>query len=178
MNRLGRGLRLPRNSRLSLKVDRHAALTDAAAPSGLDSHVSGALISVQELQNRSLSILEAWLTKPMRRLAVLHARLKHVSEGVHVDGPKAIALLLTFPVFELHNLLFKLAYAVVSRRQRLAGCEDMVLQLELNVIDRCLRSGSVQGLREAKRRLEAAKARLDLSYHFDRPPPSAYGESR
>jgi hypothetical protein len=62
-----------------------------------------------------------------------------------------IALLLTFPVFQAQNLLFKLAYAAqgrrlrfLCRRKRLAGFEDVALEADLDLSDRRLRCGSAQ----------------------------------
>lgn len=106
----------------------------------------------------------------MRGLAVLHSWLRHVSESATIDGLKLVALLLTFPVFELHNLLFKLAYALNSRRLRLIGRQQgllgfdyVTLERELDLIDSCLRIGSSQSLNEVSRRLEAIQAHADFS---------------
>ena len=59
----------------------------------------------------------------MRWLAVCHARLRHVGEGTTIYGLEFVALLLAFPVFKLHNLLFKISYTIQQRKLRNIGSE-------------------------------------------------------
>ena len=66
-------------------------------------------------------MLEAVCAKPMRVLSLLHSRLRHVSESAEINSLKLVALLFSFPVFEAHNLLFKLSYVFAARRLRRAG---------------------------------------------------------
>lgn len=126
-----------------------------------------------------MTFAEASLAKPMRRLAVLHTHLYSIREGRSPKTLKLVALFLSFPVFELHNLLFKLRYAAsvrrmrfLGRKQRLMGIEDKTLQIDLDLIDRRLKVGSIQALNDVLHRLQAAKSRRDFRHpdHFANPP--------
>ncbi|HEY5072062.1 MAG TPA: hypothetical protein VII63_08525 [Caulobacteraceae bacterium] len=119
-----------------------------------------------------MTIVETIRAKPMRWLAVCHAFLLHVGESSKINGVKLVILLLAFPVFELHNLLFKISYSVgrrrlrrLSRRKNVMELKDLLLERDLDVIDTYLRVGSIQGLRKICERLEAAKARAEFSDH-------------
>ena len=87
----------------------------------------------------------------MRWLAILHTRLRHVGEGDARDAYKLIAFALCRPVFQAHNLLFKIAYASGQRRLRLLCCKQRrlgikneALEVDLDFIDRRLRGGSIK----------------------------------
>lgn len=121
--------------------------------------------------------IETCLAKPHRWLAVLHARLLHVSEGAGVDCLKLIALLLSFPVFKACDLLFKLRYALgarklrlISRKQRLLGVQNVLLERDFGVIDCRLRFGTIEALSDIISRFEAAKARTNFCKHTTSTP--------
>lgn len=114
-------------------------------------------------------MIEAICAKPMRWLGVLHARLRHIDEGSAISVHKMIAVALCCPVFQAHNLLFKVRYAAGVRRlrllrskQSLLGFQNETLQIDLDAIDRRLRLGSVQALHDVLRRLEAGKPGTDF----------------
>src|SRR5260221_5732246 len=120
------------------------------------------------LERALLGLVKAMLAQHMRWLAAAHFRLKHIGESSRIELFQRIALALARPVFEAHNLCFKFAYILgrvqlllLDRRQRILGVEDVLLKVDFDVIDGCLRVGSVHALREVISRLEAAKARSD-----------------
>ncbi len=67
-------------------------------------------------------------------LAVLHSWLRHVGESSPVYGLQYIALLLCFPVFQAHNFLFKLSYALNQRHLRRLGLQNLLLDHEYRAI--------------------------------------------
>ena len=126
-------------------------------------------VLVLGLEDRFLSILITVCTQAMGRLAVCHLWLKRESEGAGIVPLKFVALFLTFPCFEAHNLLFKIAYALGGRRLcRLRShegglsVEHEALKFDLHLIDLNLRVCSVQSLNNAHRRLQACVARANL----------------
>ena len=113
-------------------------------------------------QDRFLALLIAGGAKPMLWLALVHTWLKCVSERPLPRVLQFIALHLTFPVFEAHNLMFKASYALgsirlrrVCRRQRLLGFENVLSERELDFIDRRALGDSIEALHNVKCRLEA-----------------------
>src|SRR5580700_3173672 len=133
------------------------------------------------VEDRFLALLKAVCAKPMPGLAVLHAWLRRVGERADNNFLKLVALLLSFPVFEAHNLLFKAVYAINVRRMRLAsvrkrllGVEDVALQPYLDLIDLGFPGNSVEALRQLQCRLEACKPRTDFSDHHPPSPRATY----
>lgn len=113
---------------------------------------------------------ETWLTEPMRRLAIIHAFLRHVGESQRSDGLKFVALLPCFPVFELHNFLFKLAYRLGSfrlrrqcRAQRRLGIKNTLTELQLDILDRQAIGNSLHALYEVERTLKSANCSTNFS---------------
>ena len=102
------------------------------------------------LEETFLGLLIAMGTKAMRWLSVCHLWLKAVGDRTGSETLHLIALLFSFPIFEAHNLLFKITYALGSRRLRLAsekkrllGLDDMFLERDFDIIDARLSVGSV-----------------------------------
>ena len=99
----------------------------------------------------------------MRWLAICHSRLRHVGESPPIYGFEFVALLLTFPVFKLHNLLFKVAYTIRQRELRrlgrqcaLLGGEDRSLQFDDLVLNHGSVTETYEALRDFHGRLQRA----------------------
>ena len=95
-------------------------------------------------------------------LAALHSVLISIGERPLPGVCKLVVFALCLPVFELHNLLFKVTYRLGSirlrhacRRQRLLGLNNNLSELDFNLIDRRCLGGSVEGLQHSKARFEA-----------------------
>ena len=132
------------------------------------------------LEERFYAVLIALGADTMRVLARLHAALKGVGESALPNIAKLVALLFSFPVFELHNLLFKMTYALgsrrlrlIGRRQRQLGVQNVLSEFDLDLIDAGLRGGGIEALENTKARLEAAKARTDFRYPNHLSPPAS-----
>lgn len=120
---------------------------------------------VRRLQERLFALLIAVCTEAMRRLATGHRRLQNVGERSGIVAFQFVAILLTFPVFQLHNFLFKLAYRLGSirlrdtcRRQRLLGLDNVLSERDLDLIDRRCLSGSVEALQSVKGKFETLRS--------------------
>ncbi len=118
-----------------------------------------------------MSIFIAPLTYFMRGFAVCFAFLQNIGKSSRWKLVQFIAFFLCLPIFKAHNFLFKIIYALGSRRlrllsekQRLLGVDNMALQGQLNLIDSGCGLDTVQGLNNVLRRLEAAKASSNFSY--------------
>lgn len=132
-------------------------------------HTAPPLYLWLRLEEALLSRLIAMGAEAMRRLAVRHVWLKAVSDRAGSKSLHLVALFFTFPVFQLHDLLFKFTYALgrrrlglICRRQRLLGSNYVLLERDLDFIDHRLSVGSIEALCDVKGRLEAAKARADF----------------
>jgi hypothetical protein len=68
------------------------------------------------MQNGLATVLVALFTKLMGWLAAFHWFLQRVGEDAGCNLVQLIALLLSLPVFHLHNLLFQFAYALNVRK--------------------------------------------------------------
>lgn len=68
------------------------------------------------LQDRLLTVLIALGTQVMRGLAILHVGLQTIGKYTRSTRGQLIAFRLSFPVFQCHNFLFTLAYALGERR--------------------------------------------------------------
>ena len=108
-----------------------------------------------------MPLIEAVWAKPMKRLAVFHSWLRRISESSTIYGVKLVALFLTFPVFQLHNLLFKIAYTIQQRELRRIGrkCarlggEDYSLQFDNLVLNHGSISQTYHSLKDFYRSVE------------------------
>ena len=117
------------------------------------------------LEDGFCAILIALSAKMMRRLAVLHSRLRGVGENAGIMPLQFVALLLTFPTAKAHDLLFKLAHAlqrhrmrILCRKQRRLGFEKMALQIETYLRDSSGSLDTVEGLQKVLRRTQAAQS--------------------
>ena len=86
------------------------------------------------LHTRYLALAHASLAEIMKRLSVLHFWLQHKSSRASGERMRFVFLRFTFPVFELHNFLFKLAYSLGEKRLFLLAIErDLVCSQELGI---------------------------------------------
>ncbi len=122
------------------------------------------------LEKAFLSLLIAIGANAMWRLSGCHIWLKAVSDRTGSKTLHFVTLLLSFPVFQVDNLLFKFSYApsvrrpcILSREQALLRFKNKSLELDFYAIDGGLRFGSVQSLNEVLHRLETAKSRCDFA---------------
>lgn len=83
------------------------------------------------MEKRLLACIVAVCTYFMGRLAILHAQLQPPNENAGVKFHELVALLFSFPVFELHNALFKVVY--------LSNCRRLILLRSQNEL---VRSGN------------------------------------
>jgi hypothetical protein len=129
-----------------------------------------------KLENGPLALIKTLCAQPMRGLGAIFRGLRRVSERSDVYGLALVALFLSFPVFHLYELLFKLAYASGSRelrrtgrRQRALGLQETVKEGDLDLFDLGVRRGGVQALQQVCHGLETAKARADFRDHHFSP---------
>lgn len=121
------------------------------------------------LQDLLSLFIIASCTKIMRRLAVFHRFLQRIYVGADSNIRKLIASLLVFPVFELHNLLFKIVYSIQSRRLRFSCSQDFFLKFysypcpDGSIVD------ILKSLRNIQHRLERAEASEYLRDHINPP---------
>lgn len=94
------------------------------------------------VEERFLAFIVAVCAYLMGRLAVLSAFLKAIHENPRRQRFHLVALLLTVPVFELHNRLFKLVYLgnerrlfLLGRKCELLGGSNLALQFKGHVTD-------------------------------------------
>ena len=81
-----------------------------------------------------LALAHASITQIMKRLSTLHFWLQHKSSCASGELMKFVFLRFTFPVFEFHNFLFKLAYSLGEKRLLLlTGERDFVCSQELGI---------------------------------------------
>lgn len=128
------------------------------------------------LQVRLLVICIALGTYQMRGLAVLHSGLYAISQRSLPSVYQFIAFLLSRPIFQAHNLLFKIVYAAQVRRMnivRLGQCALRIEKMPLNVDDRLIFFSfgfqRINALRDLERSLHAVVAAFDRLNHPRRP---------
>lgn len=143
-----------------------------------DAKPLGAVSKLDRLQHRFALLLKAGWTQPMFWLGGLHAWLQNVGKRSRSHFVKRIALSFSRPTFMLHQLFFKLAYAVgqrelsrLGRKCELLGGQNLSLQFadlgieRLHDLVRDVRRGRrsagevEQALGEIHRRLEACTDR-------------------
>ena len=123
------------------------------------------------LEYRYLMFLVAVWTSPMDRFGTLHRLLHHISINSRSNLFKLIALLFSFPCFELSNLCFKRAYAINQRRAFLINRENMRLGIDECPIEfdqLSLKGLSIpqryHRLRDVLQRLERCQSRSDSAH--------------
>ena len=116
-------------------------------------------------------MIEAVCTKPMRWLAILHAKLKHIGDTTAIDVYGFVALSFCRPVFAIHNLLFQLVYAAQIRR--VTGLIESALcfkKTPLNLDHRLIDSGfgfeRLEPLRDVQSALNRVVSTLDRLNHL------------
>lgn len=112
----------------------------------------------------------------MNWLVSLHRGIFYVGKRAPGNLAKLIVLSLCRPVFHAHDLLFKIVYAIGTRRlsllrkqQRVLGLNDMAGQGEFEFGNLVRLQNAIDGLHEISRCLKAGKSSCDLSDHV---PPS------
>jgi hypothetical protein len=120
-----------------------------------------------------LVLLKAIWAEPMRWLAILHSKLRHVGDCSDVYVYRFVALCLCRPVFEAHNFLFKLAYALEVRRmarfrfvQSSLGLQKAPLNIDNGLIDGGLGFEGLEALRNVQSSLNCLKSSLDRLNHL------------
>ena len=115
-------------------------------------------------------MVEAICAQPMRWLAILHSKLRHVGDSSSVYVYQLVAFALCRPVFQAHNLLFKIAYALGSRRlrhhcrvQRRLGFENPLSEVHLDILDRKALGNRLDALYEVESALKAAYRSTNFS---------------
>src|SRR5260221_647678 len=83
-----------------------------------------AVMVLVRVQDRFRAALVACLTNVMRRLALCHLWLQRQDKNSRRQSLQLVALSLSFPCFELHNLCFKVAYLLNQRRALLINREN------------------------------------------------------
>ena len=81
------------------------------------------------MQKRLIPSVVAVCTYFMGRLAILHTRLQPSNQDSGVKLHQLVPLFLSFPVFELHQLLFKFTYALNQQRLVLLGFHEFAGEL-------------------------------------------------
>lgn len=71
--------------------------------------------AASRLQSGFFLLIYAGCANIVRRLAVIHFRLQHISKCSSSECMKFITLYLTFPIFELSQFFFKLGYFAGER---------------------------------------------------------------
>src|SRR6266550_5207234 len=69
-----------------------------------------------QLEYRLIPLLIAICTYPMNWIGAACIRFQNISKGARPHFLQVIALLLSFPCFEVSHLLFKFAYLLQKRR--------------------------------------------------------------
>lgn len=105
----------------------------------------------------------------MSRCHVAFRLLKNVGDESRSELLKLVAFLLTFPFFELGNLLFKVVYTLQQRRLRRVCSENTFLKFYDSRIPSGRRIHVLHGLRDIHHRLERAYPAKDLSDHLNTP---------
>lgn len=113
-------------------------------------------------------VFVAVCTYLMRKFGRLHAVLQSVAERPVPFVVKFVAILLTFPVFEVSHFFFKLAYSCNQRRLRLMCGEDMFLKLYDCGVPHGRGIHILNGLRNIRDRLERADP---VEYFRNHPLP-------
>ena len=137
------------------------------------------------LQYRVLSLTHASCTKIVNWLALFHAWLQSVSKRTRWERLKFVALHLTFPVFNLSQLFFKLGYLCGERRLFLqtgksnsCGLYELCVDLghcgdKLVVIGK-----TVRRLRNIKSGFRAGNSSRNFSVHSETPNVELTGAAR
>ncbi len=126
-----------------------------------DQNFTPAGASVHFLKDRTASILIAIWTYGMRRFAAFHTFFLFIDKSTVVPNLlKYVALLVSFPCFEISHFFFKLAYAAQQRRLRLLSSEDFFLEF----YDRRVETGGVANLLQSLRQIECSLERAKAAH--------------
>lgn len=115
------------------------------------------------LKNRFFACVVAFCAYLMGRLAVLHALLQPVYEGSGIKLTQLVPLLLSFPVFKLHQSLFKFAYALNKKRFMLLGFQEFGGELKDKRVARCSIFDLKELLAESDQRRKALVSRIEFA---------------
>ena len=128
------------------------------------------------LQYSGLSLTHACCAKIVHWLTLLHAWLQSVGKHTSWERMKSVTLYLTFPIFNLSQLFFKLGYLCGERRLFLqtgkrnsGGLHELCVDLgycgdKLVVIGKTIR-----GLRNIEGGLSAGNSSRNFSVHSETP---------
>lgn len=140
------------------------------------------LFHASALQDRLDAFLVAAGTKVMNGFGTLHCRLYAVHKRSRRQLMQLVALLLLFPVFELHNLGFKVSYAAKNRRIVRLGGKELRLHLandpvQFNHLGRYRRISleREQTLRDVSCALQRSKCARDCIQHDGIPQADEIG---
>lgn len=146
-------------------------------------HVNSKSVRVA-LEDRLLAVLDAVGTKVVHRLHSTHRFLARVSERSTGKFYELVPLLLTFPVFELSQLAFKLVYPIGALRLRRLGrqhpgigIDEHALQLQRLAAESLRIPDPDQGLRYFRRGLERIQSDPDCCHVNHTTSPSNLSDS-
>ncbi|HWG75562.1 MAG TPA: hypothetical protein VN660_02080 [Steroidobacteraceae bacterium] len=126
--------------------------------------------TLNTLQDRALTFLEAGSTKVMRWFAIAHRFLQRVYHAPGKGRGKLIALLLSVPIFHASDLAFQLSYAInqcrlrrLCRKNGVLGIDDLLIELNGPRLNLSGRMKAHEALGELAHRFHAAPSGSDAA---------------